>query len=163
MMVIEVMTDADWLEVAGIYQAGMDSNLATFQTICPSFEEWDKGHLRNCRLTIRQNGNIAGWGALSPVSSRPVYAGVCEVSIYVAPDRQGKGVGKTLMAALIECSVENGIWTLQSSIMSDNTASLALHEKCGFRQVGYREQIGRDRHGVWRDTVLMERREPSIK
>ena len=162
MLSIEAMTAEDWPEVARIYQEGMDTNLATFQTTAPPYEQWDTGHLGHSRLILREDGQIIGWAALSSVSNRCVYAGVSEVSVYVDQRHQGRGIGEKLLNALIKSSVDNGIWTLQSQIMRDNTASIRLHEKCGFRQVGYREKIGQDRHNVWRDTVLMERREPSI-
>lgn len=162
-MTIEAMADEDWSEVARIYQEGMDTNLATFQTTCPPYDQWDAGHLRHSRLVLRDSDQIAGWAALASVSNRCVYAGVSEVSVYVDSQHQGKGFGQQLLTALIKSSVENGIWTLQSQIMRDNAASIRLHDKCGFRLVGYREKIGQDRNGDWRDTVLMERREPSIK
>lgn len=162
MFSIEAMTPEDWPEVARIYQEGMDTNLATFQTSAPPYEQWDTGHLQHSRLVLREDGQIIGWAALSSVSNRCVYAGVSEVSVYVDQKRQGWGFGEKLMKALVKSSVDNGIWTLQSQIMRDNAASIRLHEKCGFRQVGYREKIGRDRNNVWRDTVLMERRESSI-
>lgn len=162
-MTIEVMTDEDWPEVARIYQEGMDTNLATFQTACPPYDQWDAGHLRHSRLVLRDGDQMAGWAALASVSNRCAYAGVSEVSVYVDPRHQGKGFGQQLLTALIKSSIENGIWTLQSQIIRDNAASIRLHDKCGFRLVGYREKIGQDRNGDWRDTVLMERREPSIK
>jgi phosphinothricin acetyltransferase len=115
-------------------------------------------HRPDCRLVARDSGGqVIGWTALSPVSKRPAYAGVAEESIYIAPEAQGKGIGKALLSAGIEASEQAGIWTLQTAIFRENTASLALHEKCGFRVVGIRERIAQ-REGVWRDTVLMERR-----
>lgn len=155
---IREMQHTDWAFVAEIYQQGMDTNLATFQSECPTYEQWDQSHLKACRLIIAADGIIAGWAALSPVSSRCVYSGVAEVSIYVSTDARGKGFGKQLLAALISTSERHGVWTLQSGIMQDNLASIRLHETCGFRMVGYRERIGRDRFGVWRNTVLMEHR-----
>lgn len=159
---IRKMTDADWTAVSEIYQQGMDTNLATFQVECPSFEEWDCGHLPFGRLVAVRGGDVVGFAVLSAVSSRCVYSGVCEVSIYIAEECWGKGVGTCLFDALIRSSEENGIWTLQSGIMSDNIASIRLHERCGFRVVGYRERIGCDRFGKWRDTVLMERRSAAV-
>jgi phosphinothricin acetyltransferase len=150
----------DWPAVSRIYQAGMDTNTATFQTECPSFEEWDATHLKPCRLVAVKAGEVAGWTALTPVSSRCVYAGVAEVSIYVDPAHKRAGIGEALLKDQIRQSEDNGIWSLQSGILQDNTASIRLHEKCGFRMVGYREKIGRDRFGCWRNTVLMERRSP---
>lgn len=157
-LLIRSMTAEDWPVVSRIYQAGMDTNLATFQTECPTWEEWNAAHLSQCRLVAVTDGAIAGWVALSAVSSRCVYAGVAEVSIYIDAEARGKGVGKALLNALIATSESAGFWTLQSGIMENNTASIALHTSCGFRRVGYRERIGQDRFGVWRNTVLMERR-----
>lgn len=155
---IRPMTPADWPSVSEIYQQEMDTNLATFQSECPSYAQWDCSHLQHCRLVVTVNNVVSGWAALSPVSSRCVYSGVAEVSIYILPSQQGKGLGKQLLQALILASEQAGIWTLQSGIMQDNPASIRLHETCGFRMVGYRERIGKDRFGVWRNTVLMERR-----
>lgn len=155
---IRAMTEEDWPEVARIYQQGMDGNLATFQTVCPSFADWDAAHHSACRLVAQRDGAVLGWAALSPVSSRVVYAGVAELSIYITREARGQGVGKALLNALIAASEQSGFWTLQSGIMENNLASIALHTSCGFRLVGSRERIGQDRFGVWRNTVLMERR-----
>ncbi len=155
---IRGMTTEDWPVVARIYQEGMDTNLATFQTECPSWEEWNAAHLTKCRLVAVADSEVVGWVALSTVSSRCVYAGVAEVSIYIGAEARGAGVGKALLTALIAASEEAGFWTLQSGIMENNAASIALHTSCGFRKVGYREKIGQDRNGVWRNTLLMERR-----
>ncbi|MDD3035470.1 MAG: GNAT family N-acetyltransferase [Candidatus Saccharimonadaceae bacterium] len=155
---IRKMVYTDWLEVSRIYQEGMDTNLATFQSDCPSWEEWNASHLKDCRLVIMNDGTILGWAALTAVSGRCVYAGVAEVSIYIDQNFRGRGAGKVLLLELIRCSEEHGLWTLQSGIMQENKASICLHESCGFRLVGYRERIGRDRFGNWRNTVLMERR-----
>ena len=160
---IRLMESSDWDAVAGIYQAGMDTNLATFQTECPSYEEWDASHLKCCRLVaVDESGSVIGWAALSPVSSRCVYAGVAEISVYISSDWRSKGIGNALLDALATASEREGIWTLQSGIMADNIASIRLHEKCGYRMVGFRERIGRDRNGKWRDTVLMERRSITV-
>lgn len=158
---IRKMVASDWPQVSRIYQEGMDTNLATFQSECPAWEEWDASHLKACRLVVTQDGKAAGWAALTTVSGRRVYAGVAEVSIYIGQEHRGHGIGKTLLLELIRRSEENGFWTLQSGIMQNNTASIRLHESCGFRTVGYREKIGRDRFGVWRNTVLMEKRSAS--
>lgn len=155
---VRPMDKADWPQISEIYQQGMDTNQATFQYECPTYKDWNASHLELCRLVITGHGRVVGWAALSPVSSRPVYAGVAEVSIYMGTDFHGAGLGTRLLEALIASSEESGIWTLQSGIMRDNAASIHVHEKCGFRLVGHREKIGRDRFGVWRDTVLMERR-----
>ena len=160
---VRKMENADWPDVARIYQDGMDTNLATFQTQSPSFEEWNASHLETCRLVITGDGKVVGWAVLTAVSSRCVYAGVAEVSLYIDKDHRGKGVGMKLLDALIRRSEEHGFWTLQSGIMQENAASIRLHEKCGFRMMGYREKVGRDRFGIWRNTVLMEKRSQSEK
>ena len=148
----------DFEDICRIYKEGIDTGTATFQTECPSYEEWDSSHLDFCRLVYAENQKILGWVALSPVSGRCAYKGVAEVSIYIGKDSRGKGVGTKLLGAAIAEAEENGIWTLQSTILENNPASIALHEKCGFRMVGFREKIARDRFGVWRNSVFMERR-----
>lgn len=148
----------DWQRVSEIYQQGMDTNLATFQTECPTHEEFDQSHMKQFRYVITDGDVIVGWAALTPVSSRCVYCGVAEVSIYIHDTYRGKGAGSQLLNFLSEQSEKGGIWTLQSGIMADNKTSIRLHEKCRFRQVGFRERIGQDRFGQWRNTVLMERR-----
>ena len=130
---------------------------ATFEAAVPGWEEWDEHHLRPGRLVARKEGQVVGWAALSPVSGRCIYSGVAEVSVYVTAAARGQGVGKSLLQALIEESERAGIWTLQAGIFPENTASIALHIACGFREVGTRERIGL-LHGVWRDVLLMERR-----
>lgn len=160
-MEIKPITKDNFSEVIEIYKQGLATNIATFQNDSPQWEEWDKGHLDFCRISIYDNDKMVGWASLTPVSSRCVYAGVAEVSIYIAQDERGKGVGKTLLAELIQQSEENGIWTLQSGIFAENESSIKLHEKCGFRLVGYREKIGK-KNGVWKDNVLMERRSKNI-
>lgn len=139
----------------------MDTNLATFQSECPSYAEWDNSHLQYCRLVVTVDDVVSGWAALSPVSSRCVYSSVAEVSVYIASSHQGEGLGEQLLQELITASEQAGIWMLQSGIMQNNAASIRLHEKCCFRMVGYRERIGKDRYGAWRNTVLMERRSPT--
>lgn len=158
---VRTMSESDWPDVSRIYQAGMDTNLATFQTECPSWQEWNASHLDDCRMVIQAGDTVAGWAALTAVSGRCVYAGVAEVSIYIDPGMQRNGAGTKLMNALIQESEKQGYWTLQSGILQENLASIRLHERCGFRMVGYRERIGKDRFGVWRNTVLMERRSSS--
>lgn len=155
---IRRLSHKDWPDVRRIYQQGMDTNLATFETNCPVWEEWEASHLQACRLVITEDIKVLGWAALSPVSGRCVYAGVAELSLYIDSGCRGQGLGKALLRELISCSQENGFWTLQSGIMQENIASIHLHESCGFRMVGYRERIGRDRFGTWRNTVLMEKR-----
>jgi L-amino acid N-acyltransferase YncA len=156
-LTIETMTPADWQAVRSIYREGIATGNATFETDAPDWEPWDRSHLPHGRLVVRTGRTLVGWATLSPVSLRPVYAGVAEVSLYVAASARGHGVGKALLRALIEASERTGIWTLQGSIFPENGASLALVRACGFREVGRRERIGR-LSGVWRDTILVERR-----
>jgi L-amino acid N-acyltransferase YncA len=151
------MCDEDWDAVRAIYREGIATGNATFEADAPAWEAWDKCHLRACRLVARADGRVMGWAALSPVSGRCVYAGVAEVSIYVAASARGQGIGQALLAALVEASEQAGLWTLQAGIFPENTASIALHRAHGFREVGRREHIGQ-MNGVWRDVVLMERR-----
>jgi phosphinothricin acetyltransferase len=147
----------DWPEVARIYEEGIRTGNATFETEVPAWWAWDSAHLAEHRLVASRAGSVLGWIALSPVSARPCYAGVAEVSVYVAESARGKGVGSELLAAVVESAERGGIWTLQTSVFPENEASLALLRRFGFRTVGSREHIGR-LHGVWRDTVLVERR-----
>ena len=156
-MTIDEMRPDDWEAVRQIYAEGIATGQATFEQQPPDWPQWDEGHLKVCRLVARLEDGVVGWAALSPVSRRPVYAGVAEVSIYVAAGQRGKGVGKELLQAVIEASERAGIWTLQSSTFPENTASLRLQTSCGFRIVGRRERIG-CLDGVWRDTILLERR-----
>jgi L-amino acid N-acyltransferase YncA len=151
------LTWDDWAEVRHIYLEGIATGNATFETEAPSWEKWDSGHLRDCRLVAFDSSSILGWAALSPVSSRCVYAGVTEVSEYVAESARGKGLGKVLLAALIDSTEAGGIWTLQAGIFPENLASIELHKSLGFREVGRRERIGKigDR---WRDVTRLERR-----
>lgn len=151
------MTAADWPTVRSIYEWGIATGNATFQTVAPDWEEWNRGHLAHSRLVIDVGDTIVGWASLAPISARLVYRGVAEVSIYIAPKRQGEGNGRALLEALISSSEANGIWTLQAGIFPENTASCNLHERCGFRLVGVRERIG-SLAGAWRDVCLYERR-----
>ena len=150
-----------WPSVKVIYEAGLATGNASFQTSAPTWEEWDSAHLKHSRLVALDGDTITGWAALTPVSSRCVYAGVAEVSVYIDPSSRGQGVGKALLQALISESETNGLWTLQAGIFPENTASLQLHEKCGFRVIGIREKIGQ-MHGIWRDTVQLERRSKTV-
>jgi len=147
----------DWQAVAEIYWDGMRDGLATFQTEVPSWKDWDASHLRGHRLVADLLGEVVGWAALSPASRRRCYLGVVENSIYVARSARGLGIGRALLEALIAGAEVAGIWTIQTSIFPENRASLALHERCGFRVVGTRERFAK-RDGVWRDTVFHERR-----
>jgi len=158
---IEVMREEDWETVVAIYLEGIATGQATFETSAPSFAQWNRAHLSSARLVAHHDGSIVGWGALSPVSTRSAYAGVAEVSVYVAASSRGVGVGRRLLAALIDESERNGIWTLQASVFPENAASIALHRSCGFREVGRRQRIAQ-MNGAWRDTVLLERRSRKI-
>jgi phosphinothricin acetyltransferase len=155
---IEVMKSSDWEHVRNIYLEGIKTGIATFQTEAPTWENWDKGHLNICRLVARSTDDILGWAALSPTSSRDCYRGVVEVSIYVSEKYKGNGIGTTLLTNLIKQSEENGIWTLYCAIIIENTASIAMHKKCGFREIGVREKVAKMGDGVWHDVMLMERR-----
>lgn len=159
---IEAMKPSDWDEVAAIYLDGINTKIATFQDEVPAWEKWDASHLKVCRLVARANGRILGWAVLSPVSSRCVYAGVADVSIYVGTKYKGCGVGTALLNELIRQSEKEGFWTLQSGIIRENTASRALHTKCGFREVGIRERLGQMDNGKWHDVVIVERRSKTV-
>lgn len=132
-----------------------------FKLLPPSWQEWDNAHLKICRIIATENNEVLGWAALTPVSSRCVYAGVAEVSVYVAANARGKNIGSLLLQALINESEQNGIWTLQSGIFPENKASISMHEKNGFRIIGYRERIGK-MGNVWRDNISLERRSNKI-
>jgi L-amino acid N-acyltransferase YncA len=148
---------ADWPAVREIYREGIATGHATFETELPDWEKWDCGHRQDCRLLARRGNQILGWAALSPVSSRRVYSGVAEVSVYVSAAARERGVGKALLKALIEDSEFHGIWTLQAGIFPENSASIALHKSYGFREVGARRHIGKLGE-TWRDVLLLERR-----
>ncbi len=151
------MTPADWEQVRRIYLEGIASGQATFEVEAPSWEQWDGSHCPFARLVARTGGRVVGWVALSPVSRRACYAGVAEISVYVAAAYRGRGIGQRLMWAAITESERHGIWTLQGATFPENEASLRLQRACGFREIGRRERIAQLR-GVWRDTVLTERR-----
>jgi L-amino acid N-acyltransferase YncA len=151
------LTHEDWPAVKAIYEQGIASGNATFETEAPSWEDWDKTHLEGHRLVALQGGEVVGWAALAPVSERCVYTGVAENSVYVAGDAQGRGVGRALLEAVITRAERDGIWTIQTGIFPENEASIELHKRCGFRVVGVRERLGQHQ-GVWRDVVFMERR-----
>lgn len=156
-VIIEEMMDESWETVQRIYNAGIATKNATFQTEAPEWEAWDQSHRKDCRLIAKIDDNIAGWAALSNVSNRCVYAGVAEVSIYMDPAFRGMGIGDQLMKQLITESEKHGIWTLQAGVFPENKASIALHLKNGFSILGIREKIGK-LENVWRDTVMLERR-----
>ena len=156
-VIIGPMQAEDWPDVQRIYREGIETGNATFETQVPEWEAWDCKTRPQPRFVARLDDQVVGWAALSSVSARAVYAGVCEVSVYVAAAVRGQGVGKKLLQALVQASEELGIWTLQASIFPENQASIAIHEQCGFRILGRREKIAQHR-GRWRDTVLMERR-----
>lgn len=150
------MRPDDWPAVRAIYLEGIAGGNATFETEGPPWEQWDAKQLPEPRLVYR-DPEVIGWAALSRVSPRACYAGVCEVSVYVATSAHGRGIGSQLLGALVKESEANGIWTLQASIFPENEASVQLHMRCGFRIMGRRERIAQ-LHGVWRDTLILERR-----
>ncbi len=147
----------DWEAVASIYAEGIATGLATFEKQVPTYEVWDKAHLKWCRIVAFDNNIILGWAALSPISGRCVYGGVAEVSVYVGQAYNRKGVGKVLMYELISQSENNGYWTLQSGIFPENVGSIALHKMVGFRYLGTRERVGQ-LDGIWKNNLLFERR-----
>lgn len=152
------MTERHADEVLSIYQEGLDSGHASFETHAPPWATWSAARLPDHRFVAQDaDGRVLGWVAVSPVSARPVYAGVVEHSVYVRSSARGRGVGRALLDALISSCEAAGIWTIQSGVFPENTASLAMHERAGFRVLGRRERIGRH-HGVWRDVVFLERR-----
>jgi phosphinothricin acetyltransferase len=154
---IDAMRPEDWEEVRRIYVEGIATENATFETSAPSWELWDASHRAEPRLVARDGQKLLGWASLSRISERCVYAGVAEVSIYVAESARGRGVGRKLLEALVDRSEASGLWTLQAGIFPENEASIALHKRCGFRVVGTRERLGQ-LAGRWRDVMLLERR-----
>ena len=157
MLVVRALRPDDWPVVAAIFTEGIATGDATFETAVPGWEEWDAAHLPAHRLVAELDGDVAGWCAIVPYSRRAVYRGVGEESVYVAERARGRGVGRTLLEALVESARSGGLWTLQAGIFPENEASLALHRALGFREVGVRERIGR-LDGTWRDVVLLELR-----
>jgi L-amino acid N-acyltransferase YncA len=158
---IVFMQSEDWNQVHAIYLEGIATGKATFETEAPDWIAWDSAHHPFCRLVAWDGGYVVGWAGLSPVSSRSAYRGVAEVSVYVAATARGKGVGLALLQQLIDESEGNGVWTLQASILAENLASLTIHKKCGFREVGRREKIGK-LNALWQDVILMERRSKCV-
>lgn len=156
-IVIEGMKAGDWEQMRAIYLESIATGQATFETEAPAWEDWDAAHLRTVRLVARLGEMVVGWAALSPVSKRRVYDGVAEVSVYVASNHRRSGIGSSLLNELIKQSEKHGIWTLQAAVFPENQATIALHLRCGFREVGRRKFIG-SLNGVWRDTLLLERR-----
>lgn len=155
---IREMNANDWEQVKKIYLQGIETGRATFNTEAPSYEEWDSEHIDCCRLVYTDGDAVVGWTALSPVSSRCVYKGCAEMSVYVDSEYQGRGIGSELVRRLLCEAEKQGYWSIESSVMSINSASIALHKKCDFREVGYRERIAKDRFGNWQDTTLFELR-----
>jgi L-amino acid N-acyltransferase YncA len=160
-VIVRPMQPGDADAVLAIYQAGLDTGDASLETAAPSWEAFDAARLPDHRFVCCDASGVLGWVAVSRVSSRPVYAGVVEHGVYVHPDARGRGVGRRLLEALIASTEAAGVWTIQSGVFPENTASLALHAAAGFRVVGTRERVGRH-HGRWRDVVLVERRSPAI-
>jgi L-amino acid N-acyltransferase YncA len=160
-MQVRGLRPQDWPAVRAVYEAGIATGNATFETGAPSWEDWNAAHLPAHRLVAAEGGRVLAWAALAPVSDRCAYAGAAEDSIYVAPDAQGRGVGRLLLGALVASAERAGIWTVQTGIFPENQASVRLHQSCGFRVVGVRERLGR-LHGRWRDVLLLERRSPLV-
>ena len=157
-LVVEPMTDEDGPAVLEIYGQGIATGVATFETVVPAWRAWHAAHRRDCRFVARLDGRVVGWTAVARYSSREVYAGVAWESVYLDASARGRGVGAALLAALIPASESSGIWTLIAGVQANNGASLALHERAGFRRIGVQERIGRDAAGRWQDVVLLERR-----
>lgn len=160
-MFLNKMLPEHWTDVSKIYKDGIETGMATFEKEVPGWEQWDTHHLKICRIIATINKKIVGWAALSPVSSRCVYGGVGELSVYVANGFHGNQIGQKLLRRLILESEENGLWTIQSGVFPENIASIKLHEKVGFRKIGYREKIGK-MNGIWKDNILLERRSKLI-
>lgn len=161
-MKLRALEEKDWQAVSMIYQQGIDTGNATFEQDVPTWQDWNNSHLQMCRIVAEIDNQVVGWVALSPVSSRCVYGGVAEVSVYVSSDFGGQKIGTQLLTHLIEQSEQNGIWTLQAGIFPENIASLKLHFKVGFREVGFREKIGK-MNGIWRNTLLLEKRSTIVE
>lgn len=154
---IEPLQHSHWEKVKEIYESGISTGTATFETTAPSWDKWDESHLAFARFVAIVNSEVVAWAALSPVSNRCVYGGVAEVSVYVAENHKGKGIGKLLLENLIAESEQNSIWTLQAGIFTENIGSVKLHENAGFRIIGYRERIGK-LNGIWKDNYILEKR-----
>ena len=163
---VNKMSPVDWEQVRTIYREGIDTGNATFESEAPNWDSWNLSHMKECRLVVKAGKIVAGWAALSPASGRCVYSGVAEVSVYVADKYRRLGIGGQLLMALIKASEEKGIWTLEAGIFPENSDSIRLHRRNGFREVGRREKLGKMTYGphkgIWRDVVLMERRSRSV-
>ncbi|MEG2338046.1 MAG: N-acetyltransferase family protein [Clostridium sp.] len=159
---IEYLTEDHWSDVSNIYNEGINTGFATFQRDIPSYSEWNNNHHNKCRLVACNGKNVLGFVCLSPVSRRESYLGVAELSLYVGEKYRGMGIGELLLNTLIEESEKQGFWTLQAVIVRENTPSLNLHKKCGFREIGYREKIAKMKSGTWHDVILMEKRSSVI-
>lgn len=157
---IREMKSSDWEQVREIYCQGIEEGTSTFTVSCPPFEQWNAAHHPFCRYVSEKNGEVRGWLALSPVSAREPYGGVAEISLYVDRSYRGTGIGTALIEHLCAECEKHGIWSLLSVIFASNAASIALHEKCGFRKIGFREKIAKDRFGEWQDTFMYEKRLP---
>jgi len=155
--IIDQMIPGDWEQVRAIFLEGIATGYTTFETDAPSWEKWDASHFQIARLVARKGDKVLGWAALAAVSNRDAYRGVAELSVSVKEESRGRGIGRALLEALIEISERSEIWTLQAAIFPENIASVKLHLRCGFREVGRRERIGK-LNGIWRDTLLFERR-----
>ena len=158
MNMIREMMPQDWTQVADIYSQGIEKGISTFNTECPSYDDWDREHINHCRFVYVEDEKIVGWAAIAPLSGRCAYKGCVEMSVYVDHDYQGRGIGTALIQRLIPAVKENGYWSILSTVISINTASIAMHKKCGFREIGYREKIAKDRFGNWQNTTLLELR-----
>ena len=160
---IRALAATDWPAVRRIYEAGIATNNATLERQAPEWDAWDRGHRPDCRfVAVDGDGEVVGWAALSPMSGRAVYGGVAWESVYVAPEAQGRGVGSALLATIVAASEAAGVWTLQAGVLTENAASLAVHERAGFRRVGTQRRLGRDAEERWRDVVLFERRSETV-
>ena len=158
---IKHISQQDWESVGNIYKLGIETGIATFETEVPTWGKWNQSHLKTCRLAAWLDSNLVGWAALSSVSDRCVYDGVAEVSIYVDTNLNGKGIGTQLLQRLIIESENEGYWTLQAGIFPENKTSISVHKNAGFREIGYREKIGK-KNGVWYDNAILERRSKKV-
>ena len=155
---IREMNIKDWEQMKAIYLQGIETGVATFNTESPSYEEWNSEHIDSCRFVYVDGEKVVGWVALSPISSRCIYSGCAEMSVYIDNDFQGRGIGTELVKRLLREAQEQEYWSILSSVISINSASIALHKKCGFREIGYRERIAKDRFGKWQNVTLFELR-----